>query len=376
MRIAVFQNLPTGGALRTLYEQLKYLKKNNHTIDLYEINTEKLYLNIYKFVNERYSYQFNISSSLPKYLNRIQRDFNNFVSLNYLHKKIANDINSRLYDVVLVHPDKYTEAPFLLKYLEVPNIYHCHELLRIAYEKILELDKNEALQNIIYEYLTRNIRRNIDKNNACKASQIITSSSYIANKVIETYGRKAKVCYLGVDNNTFKPVANKKIDQVLFIGGKSKFKGYDLAVDSVNMIDEKIRPRLLVLGYGRGDNFVSNENKLAKIYSESLVTICTAYSEPFGLVALESMACGTPVLAVNEGGYKETVINNETGYLLERDPAEFANKIVFLQKNRDKVKELGEQARKITTQRFTWENHGNLLENIMIKLVKYSHNNI
>ena len=47
------------------------------------------------------------------------------------------------------------------------------------------------------------------------------------------------------------------------------------------------------------------------------------------------MACGTPVIAVKEGGFRETVRHNQTGLLIERDPRELAKAILYLMENKD-----------------------------------------
>ncbi|MBI2008191.1 glycosyltransferase [Candidatus Amesbacteria bacterium] len=108
--------------------------------------------------------------------------------------------------------------------------------------------------------------------------------------------------------------------------------------------------------------------KLAKYYSESLVTLCTSYNEPFGLAAIESMACKTPVLAVNEGGYKETVVNNKTGWLLPRDPKQFAQKIIYLQKNINVMEKMGRTGRSHVLQNFTWAKHNSIVESALCRL--------
>ncbi len=64
---------------------------------------------------------------------------------------------------------------------------------------------------------------------------------------------------------------------------------------------------------------------LVLLYNKANLVVYTPYQEPFGLVPLESMSCGTPVVGVNDGGVMETVTNGKTGILTERDTKIFAN---------------------------------------------------
>ncbi len=63
----------------------------------------------------------------------------------------------------------------------------------------------------------------------------------------------------------------------------------------------------------------SSDLKLTKILSSAVASIAVSKDEDFGMVAIESMACGIPVIAVDEGGYKETVIHEKTGILLPNE---------------------------------------------------------
>jgi glycosyltransferase involved in cell wall biosynthesis len=104
------------------------------------------------------------------------------------------------------------------------------------------------------------------------------------------------------------------------------------------------------------------DSQLAHAYSQSLATLCLSFAEPFGLVALESMACGTPVIAVNEGGYTETVINEKTGFLIQRNAHELIAKVDFLLQNSVSRKKMGKLGRETIEKHWTWEKHGERLE--------------
>ena len=73
-----------------------------------------------------------------------------------------------------------------------------------------------------------------------------------------------------------------------------------------------------------------SENELIDLYNRAKIFAYAPYLEPFGLAPLEAMACGTPVVAVKEGGVRETVIDNVTGFLVDRDEEEFSKAIETL----------------------------------------------
>ena len=60
-----------------------------------------------------------------------------------------------------------------------------------------------------------------------------------------------------------------------------------------------------------------SEEKLVDLYSRRKGLICTAVYEDFGMTPLEAMARGKPVISVDEGGFTETVVNGETGLLVD-----------------------------------------------------------
>lgn len=349
MKIAVFHNLPPGGAKRVLDEEVKFLSKK-HKVTVFK-------------------YSYKIKGRAPSFLGRLDRDFQNLFILRKLHKKLAEKINQGSFDICLVHPDKLTQAPFLLRYLRVPSLYCCEELLRITYEKELEFKDRVIFFKKWYEDIARILRKKIDKNNAQAATKIFVGSNYIKEKVNKAYGKKAKTCPFGVDVKIFLPKGVRKEKTLLFIGEKEKVPGFYFAQECLKLIPKSIRPNLKVISFSRNKLRLSDD-ELAQEYSRALATLCTSYNEPFGLVSLESMACGTPVLAVNDGGYRETVLDGKTGFLLRRDPKEFAEKILYLIKHPKVVTNMGVRGRQHVIKNFGWEKHVQILEQELRKLAR------
>jgi hypothetical protein len=170
MKIAVFHNLLSGGAKRALYNNVDYLT-GNHQIDVYIPSTaEENYLPL-KYVADNL-YSFKVNNSAFGYLYSIIKHFPSKISLYDLekaHKNIAETINRQDYDVILCEQDKYTMAPFLLKYIKKPHVYYCQqpllsqkEISQFLYEKAGIKSINDAESLRLKFFLSRMI--NTDKN--------------------------------------------------------------------------------------------------------------------------------------------------------------------------------------------------------------------
>src|SRR3712207_9303217 len=91
-------------------------------------------------------------------------------------------------------------------------------------------------------------------------------------------------------------------------------------------------------------------------YSAADITIMPSHYESFGLVAVESMASGTPVIASNVGGLSYTVKDGETGFLVpEENHFKLAEQVHTLLKNPDLRQRMGEQAT-MHAQQYSWRN--------------------
>lgn len=98
-----------------------------------------------------------------------------------------------------------------------------------------------------------------------------------------------------------------------------------------------------------------SQRTLPTTYSASDMVIVPSHYESFGMVALEAMACGTPVIASNVGGLSYTVRDGVTGLLVPReDPQALAEKIALLLDDEPLRRKLGEQAT-CTAQRYGWD---------------------
>ncbi len=355
MKIAIYYYINFSGAKRVVMEHAKGLKSLGHTVDIYTTDTAKDIFDPAQFADNKFLYNFS-----PKIINipiakRIKSDFvDNFLSLRLLNKKIAKDIDKRGYDVVLVHTDIRTQAPFLLMYLKTKNVYYCLEPLRNAYEYSLRLKENVSVFNRFYEDLNRLIRKQIDRKNARSADRAITLSLFARERMIAAYDLYPKVSYLGINEKLFRPKKLKKKGQVFFVAEKYTIYGYDLAKEAMNLIPKEIRPELKIVSWKKDNNERLSDEELVDLYNQSFVTLSLSRFDTFGLVPLESMACGIPVIALNVAGYRETILDGKTGYLVDFEPNEIAEKIIYLINHPKEASKMGQNGRKWIEENWTW----------------------
>lgn len=399
-KITVFHNLPTGGAKRTLFENLKGLK-NDFDFYLYDLKgPHDDFLNVRPLCKKVFTYDFKETPLLPRpcgFLNSLCRLYD-LAKLNNLHKKIAQLIDKENYSLVFVFADRLSQTPFILRHLKTKSLYYCHDpYIRSVYEPEIErknkkLSFKERLKIIFYwsaKFLYQKILAWQDKINTKKATKVIICSKYAAKKMKDKYDVYAEVVYPGVDIESFRPLDIKKDNAVISQGAVLFRKGHQFIIESLGKIEKRLRPKLYILAdSGREDEefFLLdlaekldlevkifkgvNDEEIVKIYNQALLCLCGQINEPFNLSVLEANACGIPVVSVDEGGMKETVIDKVNGYLVERNRQVFAAKIKELLENKEKMEEMGKRGREYMIKNFNWQVCNQKLKKIIEKIIK------
>jgi D-inositol-3-phosphate glycosyltransferase len=205
----------------------------------------------------------------------------------------------------------------------------------------------------------------------------------------------------GVNLDLFQPVGQAEARQklglplderiLLFVGRVEPLKGIDILLGAVTELDDERPCRVLVIG---GDSsaqqgemahlrFLASRlgiadrvaflgavehERLPYFYSAADVCVVPSFYESFGLVALEAMACGTPVVASRVGGLASTIRDGETGYLIPwRCPEPFAERIEVLLNN-DELRDAFGNAARDSAERYRWSNVAEAVLNIYDEL--------
>jgi len=387
MKIAIFHNLPSGGAKRALYTFSEFLTKSDNTVEVFVPSTaNESYLPLKDLVAG--VNVFDVKRTIAGLSSSELRNFPLSMSadLERIERNIADTINGQDFDVVLCEQDIYTISPFFLKYIKKPTIYYCQQPARnqdaaLRYIARTELfPRPQTLRGRVIDYCINRLVPKIDKKNASFAGHILTNSYFSRESILRRYGLNSLVSYLGVDTEIFKPLGIPKEDFVLSVGRLMPRKGYGFIVRSLGTINSKIRPRLIVVS-DEIDIHVKNsleqlaqkigvdlriesliaDDALVSLYNKAQLVLYAPYLEPFGLVPLEAMACGTPVVAVKEGGVRESVIHTKTGILTQRDEHMFAHAVMELLSNEEKIGDMSQNAIECIEDYWTAEKAGKRL---------------
>jgi len=395
MKIALYHNLPSGGAKRAIFETVQRLVKH-HAVDIYTLSTANHdFCDLRPFVGKYEIFEFQPSPLLSSpwgRLNQVQR-WRDLQRLERLGQQIAAKIDSQAYDLVYVHPSMWIQAPTVLTYLQTPTVYHIHESLRLIHEPKIprpylkngwqgKLDKIDPLINLHRSRLAK-----LDWCNTRQATSLLANSHFTASNVQSAYGRRADVAYFGADSQIFHPIEQtKKENFVLSVGEIRPSKGFDFLIESIAQIPRANRPTLWIIGNASNQQEYSylidlarqnqvelkvevmvDLNTLICRYNQAQLLVYAPIREPFGLVPLEAMACATPVIGVAEGGVLETIVDGVTGYLVERNPAKFAEAIGSLLDNPQLCKQYGQQGRAHILENWSWDKS-------TTKIEQYLHN--
>ena len=213
------------------------------------------------------------------------------------------------------------------------------------------------------------------------AARIVAFSSHERDAMVSLYDADASRIMLvpcGVDLTLFRPLDQDRVRDRLGLNGEKVFlyvgrleplKGLDLLLHTAAHLETSEKIRVLVVGGGTSDDqevarlqalaksleveevfdFVGRveQEELPLYYNAADVCVVPSYYESFGLAALESMACGTPVVAARVGGLSTIVQHGRTGYLKSwRCPETFANSLEIIISNSQLRQSMGRAARR------------------------------
>jgi starch synthase len=345
MKIAILTNeYPPhiyGGAgvhVNYLTQELARLEGHRHTVKVLCFGDQRQSLNHLKVTGVTASFEFPFQEPRSRRL------------LDTLFRNLL--MTGSLADVDLIHCHTwYTHLAGCLakQLLGVPLVLTTHSLEPHRPWKAEQLGSGYQVSTWVEKTAYQN------------ADGVIAVSRAIRNDVQDLYDvapNKVRVIYNGIDVATYKPTVDPEVlrhhhidperPYILFVGRITHQKGIMHLLNAIPAFRDGIQvvlcaadpdtpeiaaqmsEKLMALRSSAGQRIIwistfAPREQVIPLYTHAAVFICPSIYEPFGIINLEAMACGTPVVASAVGGIKEVVIPGETGLLVplgEKCPAD------------------------------------------------------
>ncbi len=228
------------------------------------------------------------------------------------------------YDVVISSTNMYM-AKGIQTHLPTKHYCYCHTPPRslYGYSTMTDWKKNPIIRiggTLINHYL-----RIVDVETSKNPDVFIANSKEVQKRIQKFYRRESIVINPPIDVPKILPKGKKK-DYILYVGRIGVSKHADLVIKTCTTLNRK----LVVAGTGKNMEYFKSlagntvtflgsvpDEKLHELYREASLLIYPAEDEDFGMIPVEAMGYGTPVIVHRSGGFLETVIEGKTGYFID-----------------------------------------------------------
>ena len=249
-------------------------------------------------------------------------------------------------------------------------------------------------------------RQQVEQELMASADHIVAFSPHERDAMVRLYQADATRIGLipcGVDLSLFRPLDQQEVREklglngekvLLYVGRIEPLKGLELLLHTAAQLQTFEQIRVLVVGGGAGrDQEIDRLREMAKslnvdevfdfigrvdqqdlplYYNAADVCVVPSFYESFGLAALESMACGTPVVATRAGGLSTIIQHGRTGYLKAwRCPEAFASSLEMIISSRNLQHSMGLAARR-RAEGLSWDNVAGQIAGVYDSLITES----
>lgn len=287
--------------------------------------------------------------------------------LRFLTPFIWGSFNLNKYDLVISSASWYITKGFKNSKSDFTEICYCHAPPRWLYGYSTSINFQKYAIVRAYALIVGHFLRLYDFKQAQKVDYFIANSKEVKARIQKFYRRDSTVIYPPV--SLPKAQNTKRGDYYFIVSRIVGAKGLDLAVEAsvkagfklkiagspagyyfeYNKLIEKAKGRVEFVGQ------ISDE-ELSKLYAQAKGFLALAKDEDFGITPVEAMMSGTPVIAYNGGGYKETVIDGETGILFNDYSTDgLIAAIKKFEKTKFNTEEIQNHAQKFSKERFKKE---------------------
>ncbi|MGH9824012.1 MAG: glycosyltransferase family 4 protein, partial [Blastocatellia bacterium] len=406
MKIAVWHNLPSGGGKRALYYHVRGLVERGHEITCWSLDTaDQSYLPLTEFAPEHVVSWRSGNGTRKRTAGDwadYERAINDMRAFDEASRRCAREIEAGDFDLLFANSALPYHVPFIVRHVRIPRLLYLQEPCRELYEaapilrwvagaeEYLERADSLGPEQFKVEFprlQALRLQAMQEWSNVRACDQVLVNSYFSRESVFRAYGVDSKVCYLGIDTSLFRDLALDRERFVVGLGSFHSIKGIDLALKAMSLLSQP-RPRLVWIS-NSGNKYYEEEMRrlacslgveltvkeaisdaeLVTILNRATLLIYTSRLEPFGFAPLEANACGLPVVAVAEGGVRETIKDGINGFLVDPEPVAIARVMTRLLQNPDLARQIGQQAAAHVQEVWNVESSVDRLEACLLEVV-------
>jgi glycosyltransferase involved in cell wall biosynthesis len=369
-----------GGAARYAWEFSEYLASQGDDVIIASLYTDKqLYRSNSKMKIVDLSNKKNLTQSIKFWLN-----------LKKISKSLHDLIDLEKPDIVFFN--HYPCTMWVEKYNDIPAICYPQDINLLYTDTYIN---NLSAKIRIPWRIIRLFIRFYDRHKWKLFDDVICHSNFTAKNVKKHYKIDSKVIYLGTNIRVFSSSKNSEKTNAILSLGDTKIRRADLLISAASKLIKKRNDFQVWIVGSKNEldlelkNMVKNlklennvkffgrvsDSELSKLYSQALVTTHLVKEAPFGLIVLESMACGTPVISWKPGGPEETIVHEQTGFLIpENDEKSLIEKIEVFLDNHKLSYSMGEKGSSRINSMFNLEQHHIAMRNHLLGWIKQKMN--
>jgi glycosyltransferase involved in cell wall biosynthesis len=325
-------SLAKGGAERLVLDICnEFQKRSDFQVKLITFHSK----NEYQFLTSELDYSVVPSSYSPSLKGKT------IVKVN----ELQSEINQFQPDIIHSHLFETEMVLSAISYNNCKYLVHFHDNMKQFKKfKFHSLKSKEALTNYFERKL---VLKSYKKKNVSFIAIAKDSLRFIKDNLPKKY--KSKLVHNAINLDRFSNSGKEKdVNKLVIIGSLVDKKGQDLAIDVINELHKRnCKVYLDVLGEGPNRNtlemkvrdyklehyisFHGNMDYPEHFLSNAKIYLHTAIYEPFGLVLIEAMASGLPIVCTDAKGNRDIIVEGENGFLInERSVQKLADKIELL----------------------------------------------
>lgn len=230
------------------------------------------------------------------------------------------------YDIVLSDSNSYAKG--IISNSGTLHICYCHTPMRYAWDDYYSYTENFSVTKLIRKAIpiAMNYIRLWDKISAVRVDKFIANSNFVAKRISKYYRKSAIVIYPPVSFSFFNQnKIIKKEDYFLIVGRLIPYKRFDLVIGAFNTLGLRLKiigdgpeaKRLKRMAKPNIEFFGWRTDEEIRDYYAKARAFIFPQEEDFGIVALESLASGTPVIAFRGGGALEIIKEGVNGIFFD-----------------------------------------------------------